>query len=114
VVWESNANGNLDLLSMDIPSISIDYAVMERSKKIKWYPHNLTGLIWVLLNRFMIIWLALAIQSMKMWYGSGTIQLYGLYGDTIFVYTYSQLNFEKIFTGCQSVYTYGDNSDLLN
>jgi mannose-1-phosphate guanylyltransferase len=36
LVWESNTNGILDLaLSMDIPSISIDYAVMERSKKIK-------------------------------------------------------------------------------
>lgn len=36
LVWESNTNGNLDLaLSLDIPSISIDYAVMERSKKIK-------------------------------------------------------------------------------
>lgn len=36
LAWESNIEGNLDLaLSMDIPSISIDYAVMERSKKIK-------------------------------------------------------------------------------
>jgi mannose-1-phosphate guanylyltransferase len=36
IAWEQNVNGNLDLaLSMDIPSISIDYAVMERSKKIK-------------------------------------------------------------------------------
>ncbi|MFT5253947.1 MAG: mannose-1-phosphate guanylyltransferase, partial [Flavobacteriales bacterium] len=36
LVWEGNTNGNLDLtLSLDIPSISIDYAVMERSKKIK-------------------------------------------------------------------------------
>ena len=36
LVWESNSNGNLDLeLSLEIPSISIDYAVMERSKKIK-------------------------------------------------------------------------------
>lgn len=36
LAWENNTNGNLDLkLSMDIPSISIDYAVMERSKKIK-------------------------------------------------------------------------------
>ena len=34
--WENNNNGNLDLaLSLEIPSISIDYAVMERSKKIK-------------------------------------------------------------------------------
>ncbi len=38
-VWENNKNGNLDLdLSLDIPSISIDYAVMERSKKIKVVP----------------------------------------------------------------------------
>ncbi|MCC9071744.1 mannose-1-phosphate guanylyltransferase [Flavobacterium sp. F-65] len=37
--WEKNINGNLDLdLSLDIPSISIDYAVMERSKKIKVVP----------------------------------------------------------------------------
>jgi mannose-1-phosphate guanylyltransferase len=36
IVWENNTEGNLDLaLSLDIPSISIDYAVMERSKKIK-------------------------------------------------------------------------------
>ena len=36
IAWEANQNGNLDLdLSLDIPSISIDYAVMERSKKIK-------------------------------------------------------------------------------
>ena len=34
--WESNQKGKLDWdLSMAIPSISIDYAVMERSKKIK-------------------------------------------------------------------------------
>jgi mannose-1-phosphate guanylyltransferase len=36
LAWENNSEGNLDLaMSMDIPSISIDYAVMERSKKIK-------------------------------------------------------------------------------
>lgn len=36
IAWEHSINGNLDLeLSLDIPSISIDYAVMERSKKIK-------------------------------------------------------------------------------
>ncbi len=34
--WEANQAGQLDYdLSMAIPSISIDYAVMERSKKIK-------------------------------------------------------------------------------
>jgi mannose-1-phosphate guanylyltransferase len=38
-VWESAKDGFLDLnLSMEIPSISIDYAVMERSKKIKVVP----------------------------------------------------------------------------
>ncbi len=36
VAWEANQNRQLDFeLSMKIPSISIDYAVMERSKKIK-------------------------------------------------------------------------------
>jgi mannose-1-phosphate guanylyltransferase len=36
IAWEQNLQGNLDLtLSMAIPSISVDYAVMERSKKIK-------------------------------------------------------------------------------
>jgi mannose-1-phosphate guanylyltransferase len=36
LAWEANQNGRLDFdLSMAIPSISIDYAVMERSKKIK-------------------------------------------------------------------------------
>jgi mannose-1-phosphate guanylyltransferase len=36
IVWDATINGNLDLdLSLEIPSISIDYAVMERSKKIK-------------------------------------------------------------------------------
>jgi mannose-1-phosphate guanylyltransferase len=38
-VWESSKDGFLDLdLSLTIPSISIDYAVMERSKKIKVVP----------------------------------------------------------------------------
>lgn len=39
IAWENNTNGKLDLeLSLDIPSISVDYAVMERSKKIKVVP----------------------------------------------------------------------------
>ncbi|MBE8727754.1 mannose-1-phosphate guanylyltransferase [Flavobacterium hungaricum] len=38
-VWEASKDGFLDFdLSMEIPSISIDYAVMERSKKIKVVP----------------------------------------------------------------------------
>lgn len=39
IVWEASKEGFLDLnLSLEIPSISIDYAVMERSKKIKVVP----------------------------------------------------------------------------
>ncbi|EJL66725.1 mannose-1-phosphate guanylyltransferase [Flavobacterium sp. CF136] len=39
IVWESSKEGFLDLeSSLEIPSISIDYAVMERSKKIKVVP----------------------------------------------------------------------------
>ena len=38
-VWEANEQGFLDHeMSLDIPSISIDYAVMERSKDIKVVP----------------------------------------------------------------------------
>lgn len=38
-VWESNKKGFLDYeMSLNIPSISIDYAVMERSKDIKVVP----------------------------------------------------------------------------
>jgi mannose-1-phosphate guanylyltransferase len=39
LVWENNTN-RFNTVA-DIPSISIDYAVMERSKKIKkWCPLN--------------------------------------------------------------------------
>jgi mannose-1-phosphate guanylyltransferase len=39
IAWEASNEGFLDLeLSLQIPSISIDYAVMERSKKIKVVP----------------------------------------------------------------------------
>ncbi|SKB88664.1 mannose-1-phosphate guanylyltransferase [Sphingobacterium nematocida] len=39
LAWESAENGKLDEeLSLQIPSISVDYAVMERSKKIRVVP----------------------------------------------------------------------------
>lgn len=39
IAWNANQNGYLDeKLSLDIPANSIDYAVMERSKKIKVVP----------------------------------------------------------------------------
>lgn len=41
IVWEANVDGVLDYeLSLQIPSISIDYAVMERSDNIKVVPSN--------------------------------------------------------------------------
>lgn len=50
IAWENNIDGKLDLaLSMDIPSISVDYAVMERSKKIKVVSSNF---IWSDLGSF--------------------------------------------------------------
>lgn len=39
IAWDANVDGNLDeALSLDIPANSIDYAVMERSKRIKVVP----------------------------------------------------------------------------
>lgn len=39
LAWEANVSGILDYdLSMQIPSISVDYAVMERSQNIKVVP----------------------------------------------------------------------------
>lgn len=41
MVWESNVDGKLDLdLSLKIPAISVDYAVMERSKNIRVVPSH--------------------------------------------------------------------------
>ncbi|MCD9575237.1 mannose-1-phosphate guanylyltransferase [Flavobacterium soyae] len=49
-VWEAHKEGFLDLnLSLEIPSISIDYAVMERSKKIKVVP---ASFVWSDLGSF--------------------------------------------------------------
>ncbi|RXP45907.1 mannose-1-phosphate guanylyltransferase [Lutibacter sp. HS1-25] len=48
--WENNEQGKLDFdLSMEIPSISIDYAVMEKSDKIKVVP---TQFLWSDLGSF--------------------------------------------------------------
>jgi mannose-1-phosphate guanylyltransferase len=50
IAWDNNTNGILGLeLSLEIPSISIDYAVMERSKKIKVVPSTF---IWSDLGSF--------------------------------------------------------------
>ncbi|WP_313376192.1 mannose-1-phosphate guanylyltransferase [Chishuiella sp.] len=50
LAWKASDNGELDeALSLEIPSNSIDYAVMERSKKIKVVP---AGFIWNDLGSF--------------------------------------------------------------
>jgi mannose-1-phosphate guanylyltransferase len=50
IAWDAATKGQLDLeLSLAIPSISIDYAVMERSKKIKVVPSTF---IWSDLGSF--------------------------------------------------------------
>jgi hypothetical protein len=65
---------------MDIPSISIDYAVMERSKK------NKSGIltIWLVwFGSFESVYdylVALAIQLMKTKHGDWNWQLYRFYG----------------------------------
>jgi mannose-1-phosphate guanylyltransferase len=59
--WEANQAGQLDLeLSMAIPSISIDYAVMERSKKIKVVASQFT---WSDLGSFESVYDYLAAQG---------------------------------------------------
>lgn len=59
--WEANQAGRLDLdLSMAIPSISIDYAVMERSKKIKVVASQFT---WSDLGSFESVYDYLAAQG---------------------------------------------------
>jgi mannose-1-phosphate guanylyltransferase len=59
--WEANKDGKLDWeLSMAIPSISIDYAVMERSKKIKVVASQFT---WSDLGSFESVYDYLAAQG---------------------------------------------------
>jgi mannose-1-phosphate guanylyltransferase len=61
VAWEANQAGQLDMeLSMAIPSISIDYAVMERSKKIKVVASQFT---WSDLGSFESVYDYLAAQG---------------------------------------------------
>ncbi len=60
-VWEASQDGFLDLdLSLVIPSISIDYAVMERSKKIKVVPASFS---WSDLGSFESVYEYLASKS---------------------------------------------------
>lgn len=90
-VWEAGKDGFLDLdLSMEIPSISIDYAVMERSKKIKVVPASFS---WSDLGSFESVYDYLVSKSHpvdnngNMVIGSKKHTVFLGLKNTIFVYT---------------------------
>jgi mannose-1-phosphate guanylyltransferase len=122
IAWEKSVNGNLDLdLSLEIPSISIDYAVMERSKKIKVVSSEFT---WSDLGSFESVYDYLVSighpvdKNRNMTIGTNTYTAFIGLKDTIFVYTdTANLILQKEFS--QDVKSlYGklerENSDLLN
>lgn len=89
--WENNVNGELDLeLSMDIPSISVDYAVMERSKKIKVVSSDF---VWSDLGSFESVYDYLVSkghpvdENGNMSIGTSNYTAFVGVRDTIFVYT---------------------------
>jgi mannose-1-phosphate guanylyltransferase len=122
LVWESNTNGILDLaLSMYIPSISIDYAVMERSKKIKVVSSQFD---WSDLGSFESVYDYLVSighavdENGNMVIGTDNYTAFVGVKDTIFVHTpTANLILKKEFSqDVKSVYNAlaKDNSDLLN
>jgi mannose-1-phosphate guanylyltransferase len=122
LVWESNTNGILDLaLSMAIPSISIDYAVMERSKKIKVVSSKFA---WSDLGSFESVYDYLVSighavdENGNMVIGTNNYTAFVGVKDTIFVHTpTANLILKKEFSqDVKSVYNTlaKDNSDLLN
>jgi mannose-1-phosphate guanylyltransferase len=122
LVWESNKNGFLDLdLSMQIPSISIDYAVMERSKKIKVVPASFS---WSDLGSFESVYDYLVVKGHptdangNMVIGCDKHTSFLGLKNTIFVYTDSaNLILQKENSqDVKDIYTELErqNSDLLN
>lgn len=122
IAWENNNNGNLDLaLSMDIPSISVDYAVMERSKKIKVVSSHFA---WSDLGSFESVYDYLITighpvdENGNMIIGTNNYTAFIGMKDTIFVYTDSaNLILKKEFSqDVKNVYNELERkkSDLLN
>jgi mannose-1-phosphate guanylyltransferase len=122
IAWDANTDGNLDLaFSMDIPSISIDYAVMERSKKIKVVPSTF---VWSDLGSFESVYDYLVAighpvdENGNMVIGTNIYTAFVGMKNTIFVYTdtanlilqkeHSQ-DVKNVYTELEKV-----NSDLLN
>ena len=122
VVWESSKDGFLDLdLSLEIPSISIDYAVMERSKKIKVVPASFS---WSDLGSFESVYDYLVLKGHpidkngNMVIGSGKHTTFLGLKNTIFVYTdtanlilqkENSQDVKDIYSELEKI-----NSDLLN
>jgi mannose-1-phosphate guanylyltransferase len=121
-VWEANKEGFLDLdLSLEIPSISIDYAVMERSKKIKVVP---AAFSWSDLGSFESVYDYLVSKNHpidkngNMVIGSGKHTTFLGLKNTIFVYTdtanlilqkENSQDVKDIYSELEKI-----NSDLLN
>ncbi|KQO33270.1 mannose-1-phosphate guanylyltransferase [Flavobacterium sp. Leaf82] len=121
-VWESSKNGFLDLdLSLEIPSISIDYAVMERSKKIKVVP---AAFSWSDLGSFESVYDYLVLKNHptdkngNMVIGCGKHTTFLGLKNTIFVYTdtanlilqkENSQDVKDIYSELEKI-----NSDLLN
>jgi mannose-1-phosphate guanylyltransferase len=122
IAWDANINGNLDLdLSLEIPSISIDYAVMERSKKIKVVSSEF---IWSDLGSFESVYDYLVSKGHSvdkngnMVIGTNTYTAFVGLKNTIFVYTdTANLILQKDNSqDVKNVYNEleRENSDLLN
>ena len=122
IAWDRNDKGNLDLsLSLDIPSISIDYAVMERSKKIKVVGSQFE---WSDLGSFESVYDYLKTighpvdENGNMVIGTNNYTAFIGVQDTIFVHTdTANLILKKEFSqDVKSVYSAleRENSDLLN
>ncbi|SHM62185.1 mannose-1-phosphate guanylyltransferase [Flavobacterium saccharophilum] len=121
-VWEESKEGFLDLdLSLEIPSISIDYAVMERSKKIKVVP---AAFSWSDLGSFESVYDYLVSKNHpvdkngNMVIGSGKHTTFLGLKNTIFVYTdtanlilqkENSQDVKDIYSELEKI-----NSDLLN
>lgn len=122
IAWENNSEGNLDLaLSMGIPSISVDYAIMERSKKIKVVSSQFS---WSDLGSFESVYDYLVAigqpvdENGNMVIGTNNYTAFIGVKDTIFVHTdTANLILKKEFSqDVKSVYNAleRENSDLLN
>lgn len=122
IAWENNSEGNLDLaLSMEIPSISVDYAIMERSKKIKVVSSQFS---WSDLGSFESVYDYLVAigqpvdENGNMVIGTNNYTAFIGVKDTIFVHTdTANLILKKEFSqDVKSVYNAleRENSDLLN